>query len=63
MAVNLRCPNLKCREILRVADSARGSRVKCSFCQTVLLVPQPSQKPVLEPPIVEGIEEATNNKK
>ena len=60
MAVNLRCPNLKCREILRVPDSARGTRVKCRFCRTVLLVPHPSQKPVPASPMPEDLDKTEN---
>ena len=39
MAVNLKCPNLGCRQILKVSNDSRGKRVKCSFCGTVLMVP------------------------
>jgi len=39
MAVTLMCPNLKCRKILSVPSSVRGSRVRCSYCGTMLAVP------------------------
>jgi len=39
MAVNLKCPNLKCRMLLKVPDKSRGQRVRCSYCSTILLVP------------------------
>ena len=39
MAVNLKCPNLGCRKVLKVPNNSRGKRVRCSFCGTVLLVP------------------------
>jgi LSD1 subclass zinc finger protein len=39
MAVNLKCPNLKCRNLLKVPDKSRGQRVRCSYCNTILLVP------------------------
>lgn len=39
MAVNLKCPNLGCRKLLKVSNDSRGKRVRCSFCGTVLLVP------------------------
>ena len=46
MAVQLICPNLKCRKILAVPDEYRGKSVKCQYCQTVLRVPEAS-KPTL----------------
>ena len=39
MAVQICCPNLRCRKLLSVPDSARGKMVKCQHCQTVLRVP------------------------
>jgi hypothetical protein len=44
MAVQLLCPNLKCRKILSVPAEVRGKLVKCQYCQTMLRVPAP--KPV-----------------
>jgi hypothetical protein len=41
MAVQLLCPNLKCRKILQVPDEVRGKLVKCQYCQTMLRVPAP----------------------
>jgi LSD1 subclass zinc finger protein len=43
MAVQIICPNLKCRKILSVPEDLRGKQVKCQNCQTVLRVPD-SQK-------------------
>jgi LSD1 subclass zinc finger protein len=43
MAVQIICPNLKCRKILSVPEELRGKQVKCQNCQTVLRVPD-SQK-------------------
>lgn len=40
MAVNLKCPNLKCRKILKVPDSMRGKRVCCSYCKLVFKIPE-----------------------
>ena len=39
MAVNIKCPNLGCRKLLKVSNETRGKRVRCSYCGTVLLVP------------------------
>jgi LSD1 subclass zinc finger protein len=39
MAVTLMCPNLLCRKVLMVPATARGTRVRCSYCGTVLFVP------------------------
>jgi LSD1 subclass zinc finger protein len=39
MAVTLMCPNLRCRKILAVPDKMRGTRVRCSYCGTFMLVP------------------------
>jgi len=41
MAVQLLCPNLKCRKILSVPSETRGKLVKCQYCQTMLRVPSP----------------------
>jgi hypothetical protein len=34
------CPNLKCRKILVVPETARGNRVKCIYCGSMLAVPK-----------------------
>ena len=41
MAVTIMCPNLRCRKILMIPDSMRGSRVRCSYCGMILRVPKP----------------------
>ena len=33
------CPNLRCRKVLKVSESTRGSTVRCQHCQTQLRVP------------------------
>jgi LSD1 subclass zinc finger protein len=38
--ITVLCPKLSCRAILRVPDTSRGQRVRCSSCQTAFLVPQ-----------------------
>jgi len=37
--VRIICPNLKCRAILSVPDSARGKSVRCRSCGTKVSVP------------------------
>jgi hypothetical protein len=39
MAIQLICPNLRCRKFLSVPDDVRGKLVKCSHCQQMLRVP------------------------
>ncbi|MBN1766158.1 MAG: hypothetical protein JW860_12930 [Sedimentisphaerales bacterium] len=39
MAVTIRCPNLRCRKVLLVPESTRGKRVRCAYCETLLVVP------------------------
>ena len=39
MAVSIRCPNLRCRKVLKVPGTSRGQRVRCTFCKKVLMVP------------------------
>ncbi len=39
MAAQLMCPNITCRKILSIPESARGKVVRCSHCQTSLRVP------------------------
>ena len=40
MAVTIMCPNLRCRKILMVPGEMRGSRVRCSYCGMLMLVPK-----------------------
>jgi len=40
MAITLMCPNLLCRKVLMVPETARGTRVRCSYCGTLLFVPR-----------------------
>lgn len=44
MAVQLICPNLRCRKFLSVPDDVRGRLVKCQHCQTMFRVPEPQAK-------------------
>ncbi|HSU69189.1 MAG TPA: hypothetical protein VLJ39_20055 [Tepidisphaeraceae bacterium] len=40
MAVQLICPNLRCRKFLSVPDDVRGKLVKCQHCQSTFRVPE-----------------------
>lgn len=44
MAVQMICPNLRCRKILCVPEEVRGKLVKCQFCQSNFRVPE-ARKP------------------
>ncbi|HEY1922369.1 MAG TPA: hypothetical protein VGG44_06355, partial [Tepidisphaeraceae bacterium] len=46
MAVQIICPNLRCRKILSVPDDVRGKQVKCEHCQTTFRVPE-VRRPVI----------------
>jgi len=37
--IRIMCPNLKCRSILAVPETARGKNVKCSHCVTLFRIP------------------------
>lgn len=43
MAITIMCPNLRCRKILVVHNRYRGSKVRCSYCGTNLIVPWPKR--------------------
>ncbi len=40
MAIQLLCPNLRCRKVLSVPDDVRGKLVKCQHCQSPFRVPE-----------------------
>jgi hypothetical protein len=40
MAVQILCPNLRCRKVLVVPQEVRGKSVKCQHCATVFRVPE-----------------------
>ena len=40
VSITVLCPKLSCKSILRIPESARGQRVRCSACGTVFLVPE-----------------------
>lgn len=47
MAVQLICPNLRCRKFLAVKEEMRGKVVKCQHCDTTFRVPD--AKPAAAP--------------
>lgn len=44
--VRIMCPNLNCRRVLAVPESARGKTVRCKNCGTAVSVPtsKPTQR-------------------
>jgi len=48
--VRLICPNLKCRKILSVPDSARGKKVRCRGCGMRVQIPVKESVPVAPQP-------------
>lgn len=40
-AIRIMCPNLLCRKVLAVPNSARGKTVRCRGCGTNIRVPLP----------------------
>jgi hypothetical protein len=48
--VRLICPNLKCRKILSVPDSARGKKVRCRGCGMRVQIPLKESVPVAPTP-------------
>jgi len=53
MAVQLICPNLRCRKLLSVPEEVRGKMVKCQHCQTYFRVPE-SRRPEILPTTKSG---------
>ena len=49
MALQLICPNLRCRKFLSVPDETRGRLVKCQHCQSMLRVPNVRAEPEGKP--------------
>ncbi len=47
--VRLICPNLKCRKILSVPDSARGKKVRCRGCGMRVQIPQKKEQVPVTP--------------
>ncbi|MEO1584467.1 MAG: hypothetical protein AAFR96_07840 [Planctomycetota bacterium] len=42
--VQIMCPNLTCKRVLAVPESARGKTVRCKACQTAIRVPMPANE-------------------
>lgn len=38
--VRIICPNLSCKKVLAVPESARGKTVRCKACHTAIRVPE-----------------------
>jgi len=45
MAIQIICPNLRCRKLLSVPDDVRGKVVKCQGCETTFKIPEHRPKP------------------
>ncbi|MDB5288825.1 MAG: hypothetical protein JWL69_66 [Phycisphaerales bacterium] len=45
MAIQIICPNLRCRKYLSVPPEVRGKLVKCQHCQQMFRVPDGTKKP------------------
>lgn len=48
--VRLICPNLKCRKVLSVPDSARGKKVRCRGCGMRVQIPVKATVPTAPAP-------------
>lgn len=50
-SVRIMCPNLLCRKVLAVPQSARGKTVRCKACSTAIRIPEKagSKKPDAKP--------------
>ncbi len=48
--VRLICPNLKCRKILSVPESARGKKVRCRGCGMRVQIPEKPAAPAASAP-------------
>lgn len=46
--VRMICPNLSCRKVLSVPQSARGKMVRCRHCGMRIQVPAPRIAPALD---------------
>lgn len=47
--IRMMCPNLKCRRVLAVPQSARGKNVRCGSCGAFVQVPAASEQQRSEP--------------
>lgn len=48
--VRMICPNLKCRKVLSVPDSARGKKVRCRGCGMRVQIPAKATAPTTPAP-------------
>lgn len=49
-SVRIMCPNLLCRKVLAVPQSARGKTVRCRACSTAIRIPPKQEEKVAEKP-------------
>lgn len=47
--VRIMCPNLTCRKVLAVPQTARGKTVRCRSCGITIRIPQESKPTKPEP--------------
>lgn len=44
-SLRIMCPNLLCRKVLAVPQSARGKTVRCRACTTAIRIPEKPGEP------------------
>lgn len=49
--VRIMCPNLSCRKLLAVPESARSKTVRCKACHTAIRVPEAQPAQPAQPPV------------
>lgn len=47
--VRIMCPNLTCRKVLAVPQTARGKTVRCRSCGITIRIPEEAKAPKPEP--------------
>jgi ribosomal protein S27E len=52
------CPNLACRKVLAVPESARGKTVRCRNCTTTIRIPAAGENRIAAKPPAKGREAA-----
>ena len=50
MTITVICPNLSCRSVLQVPETARGQKVRCARCGKNFRVPAPAINTKAEQP-------------
>ena len=61
MSLTIICPNLRCRSVLQVPQTARGKKVRCGKCGDDFMVPSapPTPKPAQQAKPTEPAAEQT----